>query len=208
MKNISKRIDSMVTVCEDLFHCGLLDITDFLCTSLKSFLESEGRYVGIVKSYISSLDSAYEKFNETVSDEDAEVYGKILYLIKPIIVKEFNRLRSKKLSDGDCVILIIRKIISIIKESEMFSHSKELKTVSKIIERFYSNIKNKNKKDPMFNFSNQVKTLRNSGNIGKYVLDRLDLTQLKREKSILKDEDSLLVSEDSSIHEVEWNVEN
>ena len=154
MKNINKRIDTEVTICEDLFHCGLLDVTDFLCSSLKVFLEREGRYVGIVRSYISSLDSAYEKFNESLTEDESNVYGKILYLIKPLIVKEFNRLGSKKLSDGDCVILMIRKIISIIKESENFSHNKELKTIFKIINRFYGNIKNKNKKDAMFNFSN------------------------------------------------------
>lgn len=208
MKNINKRIDPSITINEDLFHCGLLDATDFLCSSLKIFLENEGRYLGIVKSYISSLDLAYEKFNEFLNENESDIYGRILYLIKPIILKEFGRLKSKKLSEGDCVILIIKKIVSIIEESESFSHNKELRTISKIINRFYNNIKNKNKKDVMFNFTNQIKTLRNKGCIGKYLLDKLDLTQLKREKGILTEENSLLVNEESSISEVEWSVEH
>lgn len=208
MKNINKRIDTSITINEDLFHCGLLDATDFLCSSLKIFLENEGRYLGIVKSYISSLDLAYEKFNEFLNENESDIYGRILYLIKPIILKEFGRLKSKKLSEGDCVILIIKKIVSIIEESESFSHNKELRTISKIINRFYNNIKNKNKKDVMFNFTNQIKTLRNKGCIGKYLLDKLDLTQLKREKGILTEENSLLVNEESSISEVEWSVEH
>lgn len=208
MKNINKRIDPSITINEDLFHCGLLDATDFLCSSLKIFLENEGRYLGIVKSYISSLDLAYEKFNEFLNENESDIYGRILYLIKPIILKEFGRLKSKKLSEGDCVILIIKKIVSIIEESEFFSHNKELRTISKIINRFYNNIKNKNKKDVMFNFTNQIKTLRNKGCIGKYLLDKLDLTQLKREKGILTEENSLLVNEESSISEVEWSVEH
>ena len=208
MKNINKRIDPNITINEDLFHCGLLDATDFLCSSLKIFLENEGRYLGIVKSYISSLDLAYEKFNEFLNENESDIYGRILYLIKPIILKEFGRLKSKKLSEGDCVILIIKKIVSIIEESESFSHNKELKTISKVINRFYNNIKNKNKKDVMFNFTNQIKTLRNKGCIGKYLLDKLDLTQLKREKGILTEENSLLVNEESSISEVEWSVEH
>ena len=102
----------------------------------------------------------------------------------------------------------LKKIVSIIEESESFSHNKELKTISKVINRFYNNIKNKNKKDVMFNFTNQIKTLRNKGCIGKYLLDKLDLTQLKREKGILTEENSLLVNEESSISEVEWSVEH
>ena len=207
MKNINKRIDPDFTINEDLFHCSLFDVTDFLCNSLKIFLENEGRYLGIVKSYVSSLDSAYEKFYETLCDDDSEIYGKILYLIKPLLIKEFCRLKSKKLSEGDSVILIMRKLVSIIEESESFSHNKELKTVSKIINRFFNNIKNKSKKDAMFNFTNQIKTLRNKGCVGKYVLDKLDLTQIKREKGILTDENSLLVSEENSISEIEWSVE-
>ena len=64
MKNIDKRIDRDIIVNEDLFLSGLLDVSDFLCSSLKIFLEREGRFLGIVKSYISSIDGAFERFNK------------------------------------------------------------------------------------------------------------------------------------------------
>ena len=188
MKNIDKRIDKDITINEDLFLSGLLDITDFLLVSLKVFLEKEGRFLGIVKSYMSSIDIAFEKFNNCLEDEDYEIFEKLLYLLKPIIIKEFNRLRRKKISEGDCVILIMRKLLNIIEENSEYSYKREVKTILKIINKLFNNIRNKGKKDAMYNFSNQIKILKSSGYIGKYSLDKLDLTQLVREKSLLEDD--------------------
>lgn len=183
MRNIDKRIDRNIVINEDLFSSGLLDVTDFLCSSLKLFLEKEGRYLGIVKSYMSSIDNAFERFNNDLEEEDYAIFGKILYLLKPIIVREFSRLRRKKLSEGDCVILIIRKLLLIIGEGSDYSHKKEQKTILKIVNKLFDNIRNGGKKDVMYNFSNQVKLLKHSGAIGKYTLDKLDLTQINKEKS-------------------------
>ena len=183
MRNIDKRIDKNIVINEDLFSSGLLDVTDFLCSSLKLFLEKEGRYLGIVKSYMSSIDNAFERFNSNLEEEDYGIFGKILYLLKPIIVREFSRLRRKKLSEGDCVILIIRKLLLIIGESSDYSHKKEQKTILKVVNKLFDNIRNGGKKDVMYNFSNQVKLLKHSGAIGKYTLDKLDLTQINKEKS-------------------------
>lgn len=183
MRNIDKRIDKDIVINEDLFSSGLLDVTDFLCSSLKLFLEKEGRYLGIVKSYMSSIDNAFERFNSNLEEEDYGIFGKILYLLKPIIVREFSRLRRKKLSEGDCVILIIRKLLLIIGESSDYSHKKEQKTILKVVNKLFDNIRNGGKKDVMYNFSNQVKLLKHSGAIGKYTLDKLDLTQINKEKS-------------------------
>lgn len=188
MKNIDKRIDRDIIVNEDLFLSGLLDVSDFLCSSLKIFLEREGRFLGIVKSYISSIDGAFERFNKELEDEDYEVFGKILYLVKPIIMREFSRLKRKKLSEGDCVILMIRRLLMIAEEYPEFSHRKEMKTVLKVVNKLFDNIRNKGKRDVMYNFSNQIKMLKNSGSVGKYTLDRLDLTLPSKEKSPLEDD--------------------
>lgn len=193
MRNIDKRIDQNITINEDLFLTSLLDVTDFLCSSLKIFLEKEGRYLGIVKSYMSSIDSAFERFNDKLEEEDYLVFGKILYLVKPIIIKEFNRLKRKKLSEGDCVILMIKRILSIISEYPDFNYKKELKTLSKVINKLFDNIRNRNKNDVMYNFSNQIKMLKSSGYVGKYTLDKLDLTLPAKEKLLLED-DGLRVS--------------
>lgn len=199
MRNIEKRIDQDIAINEDLFSCALVDVTDFLCDSLKDFMTKENRYLGIVKSYMSSLDNAYERFNEDLTSDDEEIYGKVLYLLKPIILREFTRLRNKKLSDGDCVILMIRKLLSIVSETPEFSRARVVKTISKIFDKLFDNIKNRAKKDSMYNFTNQIKGLKLSGSIGKYALDRLDLSAPKKEKTLMIG-DSILI--DDTNHQI------
>ncbi len=196
MKSINKRIDPNISISEDLFSSGLIDVTDFLSLVLTEFLEKEERYVGIVKSYINSMNTAYEKFNLDLCDEDSEIYGKILYLLKPIITKEFYRLRSKKLIDGDCVILIIRRILDIVLENADYTHKKVAKTLSKIVNSLFNNIRNRNKKDAMYVFSNSIKNLKHSGSVGKYSIDSLELGNDKEEKVVYQG-DGLLIENDS-----------
>lgn len=198
MKSINKRIDPNIMISEDLFSSGLLDVIDFLSFNLKTFLEKEGRYLGIVKSYTNSMDKAFDKFNEDLSDEDISVFGKILYLLKPTLVREFLRLRNKKLSEGDCTILMIRRLLNIINENPDYSHKKEVKTLLKIINSMYDNIRNKNKKDSMYNFSNTIKNLKQSGSIGKYSIDTLELTSEKKEKEIYQG-DSIIIESESDL---------
>lgn len=198
MKSINKRIDPNIMISEDLFSSGLLDVIDFLSFNLKTFLEKEGRYLGIVKSYTNSMDRAFDRFNEDLSDEDISVFGKILYLLKPTLTREFLRLRNKKLSEGDCTILMIRRLLNIINENPDYSHKKEVKTLLKIINSMYDNIRNKNKKDSMYNFSNTIKNLKQSGSIGKYSIDTLELTGEKKEKEVYQG-DSIIIESESDL---------
>lgn len=208
MGPIEKRIDENITISEDLFSSGLLDITDFLCSSLKEFLNKEERFLGIVKSYINSMDRAYEYFNKDLTESDADIYGKVLFLLKPLIVREFLRLRRKKLSEGDCVILMIRKILNIIKEEvSEYSHMKEVKTLLKIINRLFDNIKHRSKTDSMYNFSNQIRILLKSGAIGKYQLNKLSLTLLKGNKEVYSGPESKVSKDIGKVVEISWTEE-
>ena len=114
MKDIEKRIAENIQVPEDMYLEGLLDITGFLFSELTQFLENEHRYIGITKSYIHTVKLTIERIDQSVRPEDIEIYGRILYLYKPFLKKEFKRLRNKKLTAGDSVIVIINKIIEII----------------------------------------------------------------------------------------------
>lgn len=190
--NISNRVDPEIVVNEELFSCGLLDVTEFLCYSLKQFMEKENRYLGIVKSYMTSIDNTYEKINKEIEEIEKKIYNKILYLLKPIILREFSRLRSKKLSEGDCVILMIRRVLLIVSEVPDFIYKSEVKTLDKIIGKLYDNIRNRNKKDAMYNFSNHLRSLKANGCVGKYTLDKLDLSEPKKEKTILPETSTLI----------------
>ena len=187
MKNIiENRISKEVQVPEDTFLEGLVDITEFLFSELEYFLEKENRYHGITKSYMNTVNIAFNKINKEVTEGDAEIYGKILYLFKPILKREFKRLKDKKLSLGDVTIVIINKILGIVTEEKTpgFRFSKELKTLRKIITKLYDNIKMKKKEDPLYQLSNLIKTYKDNGYIGKYSLDHFSFI----DNNIIKEE--------------------
>ena len=157
---IENRVSKEIQIPEDTFLEGLLDITEFLFSELEKFLEEENRYHGITKSYMNTINIAFCRFNKEVSEDDVILYGKILYLFKPILKREFRRLKDKKLSLGDVTIVIINKILSIVSEEKTvsFRFSKELKTLRKIISKLFDNIKMKKKEDPLYQLSNSIKT--------------------------------------------------
>lgn len=186
MKELDKRVDKDIQITEDLYSEGLLDITQFLCSELEIFLGEEGRYMGITKSYVHSIHESFSKMNKKVSESDIEVYGKILYLFKPLLKREFRRLKSKKLSSGDSIIVMINRILEIIftEKTQQFKYNKELRTVRKIINKFYENIRNPKKKDPLYILSNTIKLYKESGKIGKFSLDQFSLIDSNSDEKI------------------------
>lgn len=179
---LSGRIDPDLTISKTTYLGGLVDIVDFLLTELRSLMENEGRFMGIVKSYFHSISEAYTKINENYSEEKETEYGKILYLLKPSIRKEYFWLvKTKNLSKADADIVIINKLLEIIiSDCTGYEYKKEIKTVAKVIKRLFDNIKNKGKESPMFNFCDLVRYCINSGVAGKYSSDKLSLSELEK----------------------------
>lgn len=204
MKELDKRVDKDIQISEDLYSEGLFDIVSFLCTELEIFLEDEGRYFGITKSYIHSIKESYNRVSCKVSESDIEIYGKLLYLFKPLLKKEFRRLKSKKLSSGDSAIIMIHKILEIIftEKPQQFKYSKELKTIRKIINKFYENIKNPKKKDPLYILCNTIKLYKEDGKVGKYSLDQFSLTEIGIAKEKLESPGERIEEENNKLSEV------
>lgn len=185
--SIEKRIAEGIQIPEDLYLEGLLDITSFLFSELKNFLEEENRYIGITKSYIHTVNLTFNKINQLVREEEINIYGKILYLYKPLLKKEFKRLRGKKLTSGDSVIVIINKILNIIfqDKGQDFRFHKEVRTLKKIISKFYNNIRNRRKEDSLYSLSNAIKEFKKDGIIGKYPLDTFSFVDAQNVKEEL-----------------------
>ena len=205
--SIEKRIMPDISVSEELYISGLLDVTSYLCSELTSFLIEEERYVGITKSFMHSINDAFISINKDVEEDDIDIYEKILFLYKPIIVREFNRLKSKSLSPGDSTVIIIKKIVEIVSGHE-YKHNRELRTIRKVINKFFDNIKNRAKKDPLYNLSNTIKTYMEKGAIGKYSLDHISLKSENAEKQELIGTGIRINEEtDNKITEVTWKDE-
>ena len=203
--SIEKRIHPDITVSEVLFAEGLFDTVGFLYSELKVALEEENRFFGIVKSYALSIDQAFSRFDSEISDDDIEIYGRILYLCKPSFLNEFRKLRSKKLTSGDCLIVIINKLLEVISGVEGFSYRKELKTVKKIFSKLFDNIKNKNKKDSMYSLFNTIKELMSKGAVGKYVAEDINFKDINKPKNTLSGSGIRVNDEsESKLLEVTW----
>ena len=157
---------------------------------------------------MNTLDQTYNKFNQNLSEVDSDIYGRILFLLKPILIKEFIRLRKKKISEGDCIIVMIKKILSIISEIPEFQFRKEVKTGLKVVTRMYDNIKNRFKKDALYNFSNTIRSKMALGQIGKYSLDKFDLTEIEnKEKEIYSGPEAIVSHDSNKVTEISWTGE-
>lgn len=202
------RISKDIKIDEIQYARCLLDVIEFLSIELTEFLKKEGRFFGLAKSYMNSIKDSYSKLNKNILEEDMEMFDRVLYLFKPLIISEFNRLKQKRLSEGDSTICIMKRILEIISEIQDNPNIKELNTVKKIIEKFYNNIKNKSKLDPLYYLSNFTRLNINNGNVGKYRSDVLNLnnSNLPKEKFI---GDNVKLQEDSNnkISEISWTEE-
>lgn len=173
---LKERVDSGVTLDKEKYLLGLLDVINFLFVEMESLMKTENRCFGIVKSYLNSINDAYSRINAQTKEEDIESYGRILYLLKPLLKREFRRLIERKLSPADADITMIRKLIYIVVEDpDLPSCKSEVKTLRKIIDRLWGNIKNRAKNDAMYNLGDNVKTCIAMGALGKYSVDVFSL---------------------------------
>lgn len=179
------RVSCEIIIDTPTYLTGLMDTTEFLFTELQVFMTREGRNKGIVISYFKQLRQAYDNINEDVTEEDIETYGRVLYLLKPLIISEYRRLKQR-LSNADAIITLYKKIIDIVAENiDGYIYAKEVKIVKRVLDRLWDNIKNGAKRSALFNFSNQIKYYKSNGLVGKYQHDRLNLEHVEKEKGSL-----------------------
>lgn len=209
MKNkdfdLSIRVDTQFpSIPESTYAIGILDVIDFLVVDLTEQLKEENRCFGIVKSYLKSISDAYSKIYPDMTDDDIEVYGKILYLLKPLLRKEYKRLVNKKLSPADSIICIIKKLLNIIEEVPEFIYRKELGTVKKVIDRLYDNIRNRSKKDSLFNLANTIRTFMSEGKVGKHCLGKFTIKDIEIKKELLSGNNTrFTIGEENKILEID-----
>lgn len=174
------------------YMCGIMWILSVMFRDLIEQLSNEGRCFGIVKSYINSVQCAYEK-TELI---DEEIYRRILYIFKPVLLKEHKKLTKKHLSPADANICIMKKLATIIGEDQEFKYYKEVGTLIKILTRLHDNIKNKAKKDNLFALALSIREYIGSGVLGKHEINKFTLLgnedeqikelKLEKEKIILE----------------------
>ena len=186
---LTKRIQNDLYVPQFTYLYGLLDIIQFLCTDLKKLLEDEGRYFGIMPIYMNRIEKTFEILNANDTSEDLNNYSRILYLFKPLIGREYKKLRQRKVTRADCVITIIKKILEIVLEDSDFPHYREVKRVYKIFVKLFNNIKNNGKNYNLFKLSENIKKYLSSGQVGKYAI--LQYSIINEENQVIKNRETL-----------------
>lgn len=163
------------------YMCGIFWILQLMFRDLIEQLSEEGRCFGIVKSYIDSVQTAYGKTE--LKDED--IYRRILYIFKPILLKEHKRLTVKHLSPADSNICIMKKLATILGEDSDFIYVKEVGTLIKILTRLHDNIRNRAKKDNLFALAASIREYIKSGVLGKHEIH--NFTLLGNEDEVMKE---------------------
>lgn len=188
---------------------SLLDICQFLHCEMKYFLTLDGRFHGTVKTYWCNMKEAWIKMNKSVSEEDIQVYGSVLALIRRSLCKEFSRLKNKRLTATDRIIVLIHKLLEVVKENypEDFRFKRELESASKACNRFFDHIRNPGKNDSMYVFSSKLQSCMEEGKYGKYQVDDLSLYKIEfpePKKLELRDEKQLLVDAPDDVKRTEY----
>lgn len=205
---IKDREDKTIRLTEFEYLRSLLYIVSFLFNDLEKLLFFEGRYFGITVIYMKIVRNSYRKIKEDDTTQDLENFGRVLYLFKPSIMREYKKLRRRHVSEADCVIAIIKKILDIIIQDNDNPYYKNIKSLQKLITKLYDNIRNNGKSASMYSLVSNIKNYMNSGVVGKYPLTHFSVIDEERKKErgreILGSETKLDLNSDFKNKEIKW----
>lgn len=156
---------------------GILDICDFLVVELTEFLKDEGRYKYRMLDYIKSIRDEFDKTNKNITEEDINIYGRVLYVLNRSIIRDYQRLRMKRLSPADSVLCIMLKLIDVSESLEGGENRfiKEQSKIKEVIQKLYDNIRNKAKYDHLWKIENSIRDSVKINKWGTLSLGEFDL---------------------------------
>lgn len=170
---------------------GILDICDFLVVELTEFLKDEGRYKYRMLDYIKSIRDEFNNMNKNVTEEDINIYGRVLYVLNRSITRDYQRLRMKRLSPADSVLCIMLKLINVSESLEGGENrfTKEQSKIKEVIQKLYNNIRNKAKYDHLRKIENSIRESVVIKKWGTLSLDEYDLYHVEHPEENPKTQD-------------------
>ena len=176
--HLERRIQKDLVVSEEIYLSGLFDITQWLIMDLEGFVKEEGRFFGVMPGYFISMKAYYSQFNQGCTEDDCDIYGKIMYLFKPILLHEYGKLEQRHLSKADRVIVMMKRILDMTEKiATSLSHPKTecIKGVNGIITKIYDRIKNNGKTLELRYMTTTMKSYLERGVVGKICVDEFGL---------------------------------
>lgn len=172
--HLERRTKTDLIVSDEVYIDGIFDIVQWLMCDLEFYVKDEGRYFGIMPTYFKDMKKIISSFNSGCTEDDCDIYGKIFYLFKPIIVNEFVRLGVRRLSNADRIIVMIKRILDMLEEEgDIRNHekAKNFKDLNIIITKMFDRIRNHNKKTDLKFMINTLKQYIDLGKVGKVNID-------------------------------------
>ena len=123
------------------FQEGLLDVCQFLELEMKKYLVIEDRFKFRVERYWKTICEQNNNMNKSVTEEDINSYGRVLYLLRKSIYSEFRFLKSRRMSSADSIITIIHLILDYSERLGEFKFSEEQRKIKEIIDVLWGNIR-------------------------------------------------------------------
>lgn len=163
---------------------GLVYICNYMINDLFELLEKEGRKFGIMLRYIEKINRAL--LHIPFPMQELEIYQRITYLYKPLIMKQFTLLKKKKVTEADAVIVLLYNLTKFILNSdncEEYRYMNHVKKINEIMDLLFQNIKNKGKLANVYLiFQGTITDLMNNSRVGKVKLTKFSLIEDSKEK--------------------------
>lgn len=157
---------------------GILDVCQFLITDLRDLLEKEGRFKFKVERYWTVLRGAINSFNRQVSEEDSKWYGRVMYVLSKSLHNEYRYLRFSKMTQADCVICIIHRLIEYSEtHGTDFRFSEEQEKIKTIIDALWENIRHYSKTKKLPKIKSSIDNMIENSVYGTLSLDEFDITE-------------------------------
>ena len=160
---------------------GIFDICEFLVVDMIQFLKEEGRYKYRMIDYMKVVMDNFSEAHKLQTEEDTNIYGRVLYVLNRIIIREYKRLRIKRLSPADSLICIILKLINTSESLEGGNNKfmKEQQQMKEIFQKFHDNIRNRAKNDHLWKIETVIKESVETSRWGTLSLEELDIHGLE-----------------------------
>ena len=191
-----------IDISEPDYSDGILRTVQFLWCDLNDLLEEEGRRFGIMLSYLNSVYLVYQKF----SPSELETPGRIIYLLRPVIMREYKKLLRKHLSRADAVIVIIHRLLGRLIKVPDYKHNGIVKTLMKITTKLYDNIRTPGKTNELKGLMGMIELYISEGIVGRYSVDHLSILEeeQKRIRTQLTGSGVRLQESSGKVTEIVW----
>ena len=207
-QQLNKRIGYNVIIPNYEYFLGIVPLLGFLINDLEKFLDQEGRYYGIMVTYVHKTREILKNIRPELEEGDDIIWKQIIFLYKPVILKEYKKFLKRKVTRADAIICITRKILEIIltyAEDDLFE---KFNNIYIIFNKMYANIKNKGKEYSLPLLCSVVDGSIEEGLVGLHKLDKFSIVEEENKRRAKNEINGsgirIKESSDNLISEVSW----